>query len=157
VRDGKGHQDRVTMLPQQVKAPLQRHLHDVQQLHGQDLQAGGGHVYLPYALERKYPNASHAWVWQYVFPAARLSRDPRRDSPAPSRPQIGLAASRAGCRPAGGDPQGSKLSYFTTRLCDPSARSRIRHPDRPGTPRAQRRADNDDLLCVDSSYVQQTP
>ena len=77
VRDGKGHQDRVTMLPQQVKAPLQRHLHDVQQLHGQDLQAGGGHVYLPYALERKYPNASHAWVWQYVFPAAQLSRDPR--------------------------------------------------------------------------------
>jgi site-specific recombinase XerD len=42
VRDGKGHQDRVTMLPQQVKAPIQRHLHDVQQLHGQDLQAGGG-------------------------------------------------------------------------------------------------------------------
>jgi integron integrase len=58
VRDGKGRKDRVTMLPQQVKAPLQRHLHDVQQLHGQDVQAGAGHVYLPYALERKYPNAS---------------------------------------------------------------------------------------------------
>jgi integron integrase len=77
VRDGKGRQDRVTMLPQQVKAPLRRHLHDVQQLHVQDVQAGAGHVYLPYALERKYPNASREWIWQYVFPAARPSRDPR--------------------------------------------------------------------------------
>ena len=77
VRDGKGRKDRVTMLPQQVKAPLRRHLHDVQQLHEQDVQAGAGHVYLPYALERKYPNASREWIWQYVFPAARPSRDPR--------------------------------------------------------------------------------
>jgi len=77
VRDGKGRKDRVTMLPQQVKVPLQRHLHDVQQLHAQDVQAGAGHVYLPYALERKYPNASREWIWQYVFPAARPSRDPR--------------------------------------------------------------------------------
>jgi integron integrase len=77
VRDGKGHKDRVTMLPQHVKAPLQRHLHDVRKLHAQDLQTGAGHVYLPYALERKYPNTSHEWVWQYVFPAAQPSRDPR--------------------------------------------------------------------------------
>ena len=65
------------MLPQQVKAPLRRHLHDVQQLHAQDVQVGAGHVYLPYALERKYPNANREWVWQYVFPAVRPSRDPR--------------------------------------------------------------------------------
>ena len=77
VRDGKGHKDRVTMLPQHVKAPLQRHLQDVHKLHAQDLHTGAGHVYLPYALEHKYPNASHEWVWQYVFPAAQPSRDPR--------------------------------------------------------------------------------
>jgi len=77
VRDGKGHQDRVTMLPHNVKAPLQHHLHDVQTLHTPDLQAGAGHVYLPYALERKYPHANRAWGWQYVFPAAQPSRDPR--------------------------------------------------------------------------------
>ena len=77
VRDGKGHKDRVTMLPQNVQAPLQRHLHAVKTLHTQDLQADAGHVYLPYALERKYPNANRDWAWQYVFPAARLSRDPR--------------------------------------------------------------------------------
>jgi integrase len=65
------------MLPQHVKTPLRRHLHNVQKLHVQDLQAGAGHVYLPYALERKYPNASREWVWQYVFPAAQPSQDPR--------------------------------------------------------------------------------
>ena len=56
VRDGKGHKDRVTMLPQQVKAPLQRHLDDVKKLHEHDVQAGAGHVYLPYALERQDPS-----------------------------------------------------------------------------------------------------
>jgi integron integrase len=77
VRHGKGQKDRVTVLPQHVKAALQQHLVDVQRLHTQDLTTGSGGVYLPYALERKYPNAQHEWVWQYVFPAARLSRDPR--------------------------------------------------------------------------------
>jgi integron integrase len=77
VRDGKGHKDRVTMLPQNVKATLQQHLCDVHKLHAQDLQTGAEHVYLPYALERKYPNANREWVWQYVFPAAQPSRDPR--------------------------------------------------------------------------------
>src|SRR5262245_17396412 len=68
------------MLPQHVQAALQQPLQDVQHLHTQDLEAGGGGVYLPYALERKYPNAHHEWVWQYVFPATRLSRDPRTGS-----------------------------------------------------------------------------
>jgi integron integrase len=77
VRDGKGHKDRVTMLPLHVKAPLQAHLRTVKQLHAQDLETGGGHVYLPYALERKYLNAQREWVWQYIFPAAKPSRDPR--------------------------------------------------------------------------------
>jgi integron integrase len=77
VRDGKGQKDRVTMLPQYVKTPLQTHLQDVKQLHARDLDAGRGAVYLPDALERQYPNAHRDWMWQYVFPAAQLSRDPR--------------------------------------------------------------------------------
>ena len=55
VRDGKEQKDRVTMLPQPVKRPLQQHLQDVQGLHARDLEAGAGSVYLPYALEHKYP------------------------------------------------------------------------------------------------------
>jgi integron integrase len=77
VRDGKGAQDRVTMLPERLKESLQAHLHTVQQLHQRDLEDGFGNVYLPDALAIKYPNASRDWAWQYVFPAARRSRDPR--------------------------------------------------------------------------------
>jgi len=77
VRDGKGEQDRITVLPDSLIAPLQEHLQRVKRLHEQDLARGYGSVYLPYALDRKYPNASREWGWQYVFPSDRLSTDPR--------------------------------------------------------------------------------
>ena len=67
----------MTMLPDSVYTPLEHHLHEVKQLHACDLEEGFGSVYLPYALERKYPHASHDWLWQYVFPAATCSIDPR--------------------------------------------------------------------------------
>jgi len=77
VRDGKGQKDRATMLPESVIEPLKRHLEKVKVLHEKDLDAGFGEVYLPFALERKYPNACREWGWQYIFPASRLSVDPR--------------------------------------------------------------------------------
>ena len=77
VRDGKGFKDRVTMLPAALLQPLRDHLLRVRRLHEDDLAAGGGQVYLPYALERKYPGAAAEWMWQYVFPASSLSVDPR--------------------------------------------------------------------------------
>ncbi|MCM8620250.1 MAG: integron integrase [Candidatus Accumulibacter sp.] len=77
VRDGKGEKDRMTMLPQSVLEPLRAHLEKVKVLHAQDLEEGFGEVYLPYALDRKYPDASREWGWQYVFPAAGRSVDPR--------------------------------------------------------------------------------
>lgn len=77
VREGKGHKDRVTILPDALVEPLRTHLARVKALHEQDLRDGFGSVYLPYALERKYPNAATEWGWQYVFPASRRSRDPR--------------------------------------------------------------------------------
>ena len=61
VRDGKGEQDRVTVLPDSLVAPLQEHLRRVKQLHEKDLDEGHGAVDLPYALDRKYPNASREW------------------------------------------------------------------------------------------------
>ncbi len=69
--------DRVTMLPDQLIEPLQTHLLQVKQLHLTDLEKGYGAVYLPFALERKYPNANKELGWQYVFPSDRLSADPR--------------------------------------------------------------------------------
>ena len=76
VRDGKGGKDRVTMLPDSLREPLERHLRKVKVLHEDDLAEGFGSVYLPHALERKYPNAHRDWLWQYVFPAAQRSLDP---------------------------------------------------------------------------------
>jgi len=77
VREGKGAKDRVTMLPESVIAPLQLHLAKVKSLHKNDVATGGGDVYLPFALDKKYPNAGREWGWQYVFPSAKLSVDPR--------------------------------------------------------------------------------
>ena len=77
VREGKGNKDRVTMLPQSLIEPLQQHLKRVKALHEKDLTAGFGDVYLPFALSRKYPTAGCEWHWQYVFPAAKRSIDPR--------------------------------------------------------------------------------
>ncbi len=77
VRDGKGFKDRVTILPESLIPALQEHLARVKLLHENDLAEGFGSVYLPYALERKYPNAHREWGWQYVFPAPRRSTDPK--------------------------------------------------------------------------------
>lgn len=77
VRDGKGQQDRVTVLPDSVAEALRRQIALVESIHREDLQDGNGRVYLPYALHRKYPNADRQLGWQYVFPSRKLSNDPR--------------------------------------------------------------------------------
>jgi integron integrase len=80
VRSGKGEKDRRTILPQPLTEPLQYQLARVRLVHEQDLREGFGAVQLPYALARKYPNAAREWAWQYVFPSANLSTDPREDN-----------------------------------------------------------------------------
>lgn len=77
VREAKGNKDRVTMLPQRLVEPLQHHLKRVKLLHEEDVMAGHGRVWLPHALAVKKPGAPLEWGWQYVFPSARLSVDPR--------------------------------------------------------------------------------
>src|SRR5216683_2120811 len=77
VRDGKGEKDRLTLFPEALHTAMRDHLERVRMLHEHDLAAGYGRVYLPQALARKYPNANREWRWQYVFPAHRLSQDPR--------------------------------------------------------------------------------
>jgi integron integrase len=79
VRDGKGEQDRVTVLPEKLVSSLKLQLESAKALHERDLSEGFGEVELPYALKRKYPDAARSWSWQYVFPAARCSVDPRSD------------------------------------------------------------------------------
>jgi integron integrase len=77
VREGKGAKDRTTVLPGSLKAGLRQHLIHVQQWHRQARDQGLAGVELPQALDRKYPGAHLEWGWQYVFPAAKPSRDAR--------------------------------------------------------------------------------
>jgi len=65
------------MLPAKLKQPLTRHLQKIKVVHEEDLASGYGEVFLPYALDRKYPNAPKQWGWQYIFPALHRSIDPR--------------------------------------------------------------------------------
>jgi integron integrase len=76
VRDGKGENDRITMLPDLLLKPLRLQLKHVEAQHALDLSRGFGTIHLPYALERKYTNANRELAWQYVFPAPTLSIDP---------------------------------------------------------------------------------
>ena len=77
VRDGKGGKDRVTVLPENLVLPLQDQLARGKVRHDRDLAEGFGEVWLPDALGVKFPRAPRAWGWQWVFPSATLSVDPR--------------------------------------------------------------------------------
>jgi integron integrase len=108
VRDGKGGKDRVTVLPENLIAPLQGQLSRAKALHDADLAQGFGNVWLPDALAVKYPNAPGAWGWQWVFPSALRSADPRTGeirrhhlNEASIQKAVALGARRA--QPAGPD------------------------------------------------------
>jgi integron integrase len=77
VRNGKGGRDRITVLPARLVSPLRGQLACARTLHLADLAEGMGSVFMPGALARKFRGADREWSWQYVFPAAARSRDPR--------------------------------------------------------------------------------
>ena len=77
VRDGKGGKDRFTILPEKLVEPLRRHLEAVKRLHDDDLKTGLGAVLMPFAFDGKHSNTAREWKWQFVFPSAKISRDPR--------------------------------------------------------------------------------
>jgi integron integrase len=103
VREGKGAKDRITVLPDALTSSLRRQIDAVRAVHLGDLATGHGSVYLPHALARKYPAAARSWEWQYLFPAARLSVDPRSGdvrrhhlSPAAMQKAMTAAVRRSG-------------------------------------------------------------
>jgi integron integrase len=103
VRDGKGGKDRVTVLPENLIAPLQEQIAKARALHQRDLSEGFGAVWLPGALDAKYPGAPKQWGWQWVFPSATRSADPRTGkvhrhhlNEASVQKAMSLAARRAG-------------------------------------------------------------
>jgi integron integrase len=82
VREGKGGKDRVVPLPKRLDTRLRAQVERTLEIHRADVKAGHGRVWLPFALREKYPHAERALGWQYLFPSARLSIDPRDGSPA---------------------------------------------------------------------------
>ena len=148
VRDGKGARDRATMLPENLVQPLQAHLGKVRQLHQRDRREGFGEVWLPHALARKYPRAGYEWAWQFVFPSANRSEDPRSGAlrrhhlhPDTIARAVKRAAARAGNRQAG------ELPHAAPLLRHASARARLRHPHGAGAARAFGRVDDDGLYA----------
>lgn len=122
VRSGKGGKDRVTVLPENLVLPLQEQLARTRALHQRDLAEGHGSVWLPHALAQKYPHAPKAWGWQWVFPSATRSRDPRapgHDVKAATgrrraRDAAGASATRAGATGAGTTATGAGTTATAT-------------------------------------------
>lgn len=77
VRSGKGDRDRRTVLPQKIKDDLMRHLSEIRNLYDNDREKNIHGVFMPGALERKYPNAGREWGWFWLFPSKSLSIDPQ--------------------------------------------------------------------------------
>ncbi|MEQ8525802.1 integron integrase [Gracilimonas sp.] len=77
VRSGKGDKDRVSLLPQKSIPKLRWQIQKVEVIHKKDLVDGFGKALLPKALARKYPDEQSRLGWQYLFPASRISKDPR--------------------------------------------------------------------------------
>jgi integron integrase len=77
IRDTKGMESRITMMPDSIIESPKARLRRVKSQHQRDLAKGFGSAYLPFALARRFPHADRQWIWQYVFPSGRISKDPR--------------------------------------------------------------------------------
>jgi integrase len=146
VRRGKGQKDRRTMLPALVKERLQSQLAGVRQQHERDLRQGVGRAVMPFALDRKYPAASTEWKWQFVFPAARICRDPQWGPPSRYHLHESVVQKAvARCRARRGHHEARRSSYHAPFICDSPPRRWLRHPDGAGIARTCGREHDDDL------------
>ena len=136
IRRGKGQKDRPTVLPTVVVEPLARHLESVKRQHEADLVRGLGRVVLPFALDRKYPNAPTEWAWQFVFPASRVwYRSEMGTTNALSPSRIGGPEGGGARRTAGRDHEACGSTHVQALIRHAPARGRLRHQNRAGAAR----------------------
>jgi len=147
IREAKGDRDRRTMLPAIVSGALRDHLQQVRALHVEDLAEGYGAVWLPHALERKYPQAPREWGWQYVFPASALSIDPRSGRKA--RHHLGEQVIQRAVRRA--SVEAGLTAHVPAFVCYAPAGRWKRHPNGAGVVGTCGRQDDHDLhACAQS-------
>jgi integrase len=132
VREAKGNEDRVIMLPQSLAPALRLQVRHARAVWELDRQAGRCGVQTPHALDQKYPNVGHSWGWFWVFPSPALSVDPasgveRRHHLFEERLQRAIKKAVADAGIA------KPVSVHTSFVCHASAAKRHGHPHRAGT------------------------
>ena len=151
VRSGKGNKDRSTLLAEVGREELRAQLQASEALYRADRESGLAGVWMPDALERKYPRAGQELAWFWVFPSLGLSKQDSVNRPsgrdcAPSpRPRLGRPEGRQGGSPQGADPQACLGTHPETQLCDAPAAQRRGYQADPGLPGSRERRDDDDL------------
>jgi len=143
VREGKGDNDRLSLLPQAVTSDPDR----VRRLHQRDLQRDAGWIDLPGAREPKYPNAGREWPWQWVFPAPPHPPPPGKWGTAPL-PRDGNPERDQGRRAARPHRQTRDLPHLPPGRCHPPPGRQLRRPHRAGVPPPQGGGDQPDLHHV---------
>ena len=74
---GKGAKDRRTLLAESLLGKLEEQIFRLRDLYAQDREADIPGVFLPPAVENRFPNAGKQWEWQWLWPSKNLSVDPR--------------------------------------------------------------------------------
>lgn len=127
VRSGKGNKDRVVPVPLGVVDSFKVQLSTREQLHREDLESGFGAVFLPDALERKYPNAAKELRWQYIFPSGKVAVDPRSGQVRRHRIHESMIQKAVRKAAVASGIQKKILSHTAPLLCNPFAGVRIRY------------------------------
>ena len=76
VHDGKGKKDRTVPLPESIVLELKEHLERVKNLHQRDLARNYDGAFMFDAIEKKYKNCAKELIWQWFFPAKKLTTVP---------------------------------------------------------------------------------
>ena len=145
VRDGKGHKERVTMLPAAVKASLAAHVTQVREQHQADLRRGAGWVDLPWALAGKHPNVGREWTWQWMFPATRIYV-PRVSGQRRGHHLHESDLQRAVTSVGRGNREALNLPHLPVFVRRPASGGRLRHPYR-----ASVRGTEETFVMIDQS------